>query len=104
VTSQAQNLLTSIESLVVKGLTQPRRSVYLRSWGSSTHRGYLKGIVGAPVVNVMAEAGDKQSQGLDVLQGREVVAVLEQHIAEVGHREAMVPVVVRRVSVALPHH
>jgi len=35
--------------------------------------------VSAPVVNVMAEAGDKQSQGLDVLQGREVVAVLEEY-------------------------
>lgn len=64
----------------------------------------MKGIVGAPVVNVMAEAGDEQSQGLDVLQGRELVAVLEEHVAEMGHREAMVPVVVRRVSVALPHH
>ena len=93
-----------IKMFVSWTLPQRRRSFQSWNWGSSTHRGHLEGIVGASVVNVMAEAGDEQGQGLDVRQGGELVAVLEEHIAEVGHREAVEPVVVGRVAVALPHH
>ena len=64
----------------------------------------MEGIVGAPVVNVVAETGDEEGQCLHVLQGRELVTILEENVAEVGYREGVVPVVVRRVTVALFHH
>ena len=64
----------------------------------------MEGVVGAPVVNVMAETGDEEGQRFHVLQGRKLVTILEENIAEVGYREGVVPVVVRRVTVALFHH
>ena len=64
----------------------------------------MEGIVGAPVVNVVAEAGDEEGQHLHVLQGRELVTILEENVTEVGYREGVVPVVVGRVTVALFHH
>ena len=64
----------------------------------------MESVVGASVVNVMAETGDEQGQGLHVLQGGELLTILEEHVAEVGYREGVVPVVVGRVAVALLHH
>ena len=52
----------------------------------------------------MTQTGEEESQHLQVGEEGEVVAVLVQHVAEVGHRESVVPVVVGWVSVASLHH
>ena len=64
----------------------------------------MEGVVGAPVVNVVAETGDEEGQRLHAVQGRELVTILEENVAEVGYREGVVPVVVGRITVALFHH
>ena len=79
-------------------------TLYFRGHLVSTHGGYLESVVGAPVVNVVAETGDEEGQSLHVLQGGELVTILEENVAEVGYREGVAPVVVGRVSVALFYH
>lgn len=68
----------------------------------------MEGVVGAPVVDVVAEGGDEEGEPLE---GREPVLELlgaQEEEAEVGDAEGVRPVVVRHVSVALPkpipHH
>lgn len=56
------------------------------------------------MINVMAEAREEEGQDLKIREEGEVVTVLMQHIAAVGNREGMVPVVVGWVSVASFHH
>ena len=50
-----------------------------------THRGDLEGIVSASVINIVSEAGHKQSKDLHVLQNRELVTLLVKGVAEVSH-------------------
>ena len=71
---------------------------------SLTHRGDLVGIVGAPVVDVVAEAGEEEGKYLDVREQPQVVTVLEEQVAEVSHGEGVEPVVVGRVAVPSLHH
>ena len=70
----------------------------------SSHRGYLEGVVGPSVVDVVAEAGEEESQHLKVRQEGEVVAALVQYVAEVGHGEGVVPVMIGWIPVATLHH
>lgn len=69
-----------------------------------THGRDLESVVGAPVVNVMAQTGNKESQSLQIAEERKAIAVEVEDIAEVGHGKGMEPVVVRLVTVALLHH
>ena len=52
----------------------------------------------------MAEAGQEEGKDFNVSEHPEVVTVLVEGVAEVGHREGMEPVVVGRVAVASLHH
>jgi hypothetical protein len=53
----------------------------------------------------MAEAGDEETQYLQVAQdAREAATVLEEGVAEVSHREGMGPVVVGRIAITFLHH
>ena len=56
------------------------------------------------MVNVVAEAGEEESQHLQVRQEGEVVAALVEYVAEVSHGEGVVPVVIGWVPVATFHH
>ena len=72
--------------------------------GGGTHGGYLEGVVGSSVVNVVAEAGEEESEDLQVGQEGEVIAALVEHIAEMGHGECVVPIMIGWVPVATFHH
>ena len=69
-----------------------------------THRRDLEGVVCPSVVNVVAETGDKECQHLKVTQDRETIAIHEERVTEVSHREGVRPVVVGRVTVSLLDH
>ena len=56
------------------------------------------------MVNVVAETGEEEREDLQVCQEGEVAAVLVQHIAEVGHRQCMVPVVIGWVPITTFDH
>ena len=51
------------------------------------------------MVNVVAEAGEEESQDLEVRQEGEVVTALVEHVAEVGHRQGVVPIMIGWVPV-----
>lgn len=66
----------------------------------------MEGVRGAAVVQVVAHGGDNECQGF---QGGEDFAlhqlqVLQHQEGEVGDRESVQPVVVRRVPVTFAHH
>ena len=68
------------------------------------YRGDLEGIVSSSVVDIMSEARDKESQYLQVTEHREPVTLLVQQVAEVSHREGVLPVVVGGVTIAFLYH
>lgn len=51
------------------------------------------------MVNVVTEAGEEESQDLEVHQEGEMVTALVEHVAEVGHRQGMVPIMIGWVPV-----
>ena len=56
------------------------------------------------MVNVVAKAGEEESQDLQVCQEGEVVTALVEHVAKVGHREGVVPIMIGWVSVTTFYH
>jgi hypothetical protein len=56
------------------------------------------------VVNVVAETGEEESQGLQVRQEGEVVTALVEHVAKVGHGEGVVPIMIGWVPVITFYH
>ena len=57
------------------------------------------------MVNIVAEAGDEESQDLQVTQDTgETTTVLEEGVAEVSDREGVGPVVVGRIAISFLHH
>ena len=77
-----------------------RQAVYHGAY----YRGNLEGVVGSSVVNVMAEAGEEEGKDLQVCQEGEMVTALVEDVAEVGHRECMVPIVIGWVPVTTFYH
>ena len=51
------------------------------------------------MVNVVTEAGEEESQDLEVCQEGEVVTALVEDVAEVGHGQGVVPIMIGWVSV-----
>lgn len=64
----------------------------------------LEGVISAPVIDVVTEAGDEEGQHLNISQKGEQVTVVVEQVAKVSHREGVVPVVIRGVSISLLHH
>ena len=56
------------------------------------------------MVNVVAKAGEEESQGLQVRQEGEVVTALVEHVAKVGHGEGVVPIMIGWVPVITFYH